>query len=601
MNSNQSHQNNYDPHAEYSGKFILRRNDLNREKSLSRRFWILRRIDFALIAVSIVLAFDGWISPLWIIPFVAIFIILMALHQRVLDAIKRLERSIKFYQRGIERLEDRWSGKGSKGEKYLDNKHSFAEDLDLFGEGSLFDLISSARTKTGEDCLAGWLLEPAEIPEIRARQEAIEELRMRTDLREDLYTLGEEVESGVRTDILTNWAGSKPIFTSIVMPVSAAIIGALTLAAVILWFGFGYRMAALAALIVELIFYAIYRARVAKVISSVEQPGRELELLAKILGRIECEQFSSEKLMSLRQTLETGNAPPSVQIARLARLIQILDSIRNQFFAPIAFVLAIVPQLAFGIDRWRQKSGAGIPQWIEAIGEIEALCSLAGYAYEHPQDKFPEIVESGPCFEGEQIGHPLIQESKCIRNDVKLGKEPQMLIISGSNMSGKSTLMRTVGVNVVLALAGAPVKARQLRLSPLAIGSSMHILDSIQAGASRFYAEISRLRQILDLTNGRLPLLFLLDEILSGTNSHDRRIGAEAVVKTLVERGAIGLITTHDLALTHIADPLGNKAINVHFEDRIEDGKIIFDYTMRDGIVQRSNALELMRSVGLDV
>jgi DNA mismatch repair ATPase MutS len=175
------------------------------------------------------------------------------------------------------------------------------------------------------------------------------------------------------------------------------------------------------------------------------------------------------------------------------------------------------------------------------------------------------------------------------------------MIVSGSNMSGKSTLLRTVGVNTVLALAGAPVRAKGLRLSPLQVGASIRIQDSLQAGASRFYAEITRLRQIVELTNGERPVLFLLDEILHGTNSHDRQIGAERVVGGLLARGAIGLITTHDLALARIADELDTRAANVHFEDHLEDGQMRFDYLLRPGVVQRSNALELMRSVGLEV
>jgi DNA mismatch repair ATPase MutS len=176
-----------------------------------------------------------------------------------------------------------------------------------------------------------------------------------------------------------------------------------------------------------------------------------------------------------------------------------------------------------------------------------------------------------------------------------------VLIVSGSNMSGKSTLLRTVGTNTALALAGAPVRARSLRLSPLRVGASIRVQDSLQAGASRFYAEITRLRQIVGLTEGTLPVLFLLDEILHGTNSHDRRIGAEGVVRGLLERNAIGLITTHDLALARIAESLAPRAANVHFEDHLEDGKMTFDYRLRPGTVQRSNALELMRSVGLEV
>lgn len=235
------------------------------------------------------------------------------------------------------------------------------------------------------------------------------------------------------------------------------------------------------------------------------------------------------------------------------------------------------------------------------MGELEALGSLAGYSYEHPQDPFPELAEGEGCFEGEGLGHPLIPEARNVRTDLRLSREPCVLIISGSNMSGKSTLLRTVGTNTVMALAGAPVRARRLRLSAMEVGASIRIQDSLQAGASRFYAEITRLRQIVELTKGGLPVLFLLDEILHGTNSHDRVIGAEGVVRGLIERGAIGMVTTHDLALARIADELAPLAANVHFEDHLEDGKITFDYHLRPGVVQRSNALELMRSVGLEV
>jgi DNA mismatch repair ATPase MutS len=204
-------------------------------------------------------------------------------------------------------------------------------------------------------------------------------------------------------------------------------------------------------------------------------------------------------------------------------------------------------------------------------------------------------------FEGVAIGHPLLPADRCVRNDVKLVGDQQLLIVSGSNMSGKSTLLRTIGTNTVLGLSGAPVCAQHLRISPLAIGASIRLQDSLQEGSSRFYAEILRLRQIADLSQGELPALFLLDEILHGTNSHDRGIGAEAVLRNLLENGAIGLITTHDLALTQVAEVLAPRAVNVHFQDHLEDGEIAFDYRMHDGIVAKSNALELMRAVGLEV
>jgi len=241
-----------------------------------------------------------------------------------------------------------------------------------------------------------------------------------------------------------------------------------------------------------------------------------------------------------------------------------------------------------------------LEDWLHAIGEFEALCCLAGYAYEHPSDPFPELAEEGVRFEGVGLSHPMIPDSRAVPNDVSLGDSGRVWIVSGSNMSGKSTLLRTVGVNAVLAMAGAPVRAESLRISRVQIGASIRTLDSLLGGVSRFYAEVLRLRQIVEMADSG-PLLFLLDEILHGTNSHDRLIGAEAVVRTLVEKGAIGLVTTHDLALARIADDQTVRAKNVHFQDHLENGEMRFDYRLQSGVVTKSNALELMRSVGLDV
>lgn len=593
-----------DPRTEYTQRLTSRQTALETEQQQSRKLWIARRIVFAVFAVLGVLAFDGHVSWWWLALPVSAFIALMVIHQSVLGEIERLTRAAKFYERGLARIDDNWAGTGETGELFADKLHPYAEDLDLFGKGSLFELLSTARTRAGEAKLAAWLKSPADVAEIRARQSAVEELRLRLDLREDLALLGAEIRAGVHTEEVEAWGNAAPVFSMKQIRVLAAftaITGLLTIAAVVVWITFGVRLPALAAIVFVLFFYARYSSLSAKIISAVERPSRDLNLLAEVLARLEREPFASPKLAALRARLDTEGLPPSKQIARLSKLIEILGWTKNQFFAPLAFLLLLPAQIAVAIERWRQTTGVHIGEWLDTVAEIEALNSLASFAYERPNNPFPELVETEACFDGEAIGHPLIAASRCIRNDVRLNSRHQLLIVSGSNMSGKSTLMRTVGVNVVLALAGAPVCANRLRVSPLNIGASIHILDSLQTGASRFYAEITRLKQIVELTNEQLPLLFLLDEILSGTNSHDRRIGAEAVVRSLVKRGAIGLVTTHDLALTRIADSLDEHAGNVHFEDRLENGKMIFDYRMQPGVVQRSNALELMRAVGIEV
>jgi DNA mismatch repair ATPase MutS len=336
--------------------------------------------------------------------------------------------------------------------------------------------------------------------------------------------------------------------------------------------------------------------RVQRVIGAVERRERAVALLGSLLSRLERERFQSPRLVKLHDALNTAGEPASRSIERLRRLVALLEARRNQFFMPIAALLLWTTHLAFAIERWRRLSGAHITQWIETVAELEALLSLAAFAFEHPAFVRPEIVEGDATFDATAVAHPLIPADRRIANDVSLGGELRLLIVSGSNMSGKSTMLRTIGVNAVLALAGAPVCAERLRLAPMAIGASIRIHDSLSEGASRFYAEITRIRDIVQM---QPPLLFLLDELLAGTNSHDRRIGAEAVIRGLVERGAVGLATTHDLALAAIADALGTRAANVHFEDHIEGDRVMFDYRMRPGVVTKSNALALMRAVGL--
>ncbi|MEO8070308.1 MAG: mismatch repair protein, partial [Acidobacteriota bacterium] len=344
-----------------------------------------------------------------------------------------------------------------------------------------------------------------------------------------------------------------------------------------------------------------FRVRTAAIFQEVDDAAGDLGLLAGLVGRIEAERFTAARLAALREALDVDGEPPSRCIARLNALTNLVDS-RDHFLVRLIGPLLLWDvHLAYAIERWRRTSGPAMRRWLVAIGEMEALSSLAGYRYEHPDDVFPDLRDGAPCFDADGLGHPLLADAVTVRNDVRLSGERRVLVVSGSNMSGKSTLLRTVGVNAVLAQAGAPVRARRLRLTPLTIGASIRVGDSLQAGVSRFYAEITRLGLIMARAGGAPPVLFLIDELLHGTNSHDRRIGAEAIVRGLVERGAIGLVTTHDLALAAVADALDARGANVHFEDVLEDGRMRFDYRMWPGVVQKSNALALMRAVGLDV
>ena len=335
---------------------------------------------------------------------------------------------------------------------------------------------------------------------------------------------------------------------------------------------------------------------------SLEGVAGQLGSLARILEIIENYQYQSPWLRTLQEDLKgkSGSDPatPSEKIHGLQRRLEWLDSARNFFFAPAAFLLLWRMQCSWSLQAWMARHQPELDGWLVCAGNFEALVAVSAYAFEHPGDTWPRWQEARGL-KGVGLGHPLLPASSGVRNDLLLDEELRLYLISGSNMSGKSTLLRTVGLNVVLAQAGAPVRARRLSLSRLAVGASLRIVDSLPGGISHFYAEVRRLRQLRQLSQQELPALLLLDEIFHGTNSHDRRIGAQALLRRFVDEGAFVLVTTHDLALTRLAEDLGSLACNVHFEDQVEEGQMVFDYRLRPGIAGKGNALRILAAEGL--
>lgn len=537
-------------------------------------------------------------SPWWLAVPAIVFVGLIRWHDRVDARAARAARLVEYYQRAQARLRGEWIGTGATGEAYVPEGHVYAADLDCVGRGSVFELLCSARTQAGERVLAAWLLSPATRDEILARQQAAAELRAHVDLREALALAGDELRAAVDTSWLVRWGSQADAAPS-------ALLRAVPVAVVVLLFAalvISPTPAVLAPILLLHIGTSItLHRRTGHLIATIERPARDLRTLADVLAVIEQASFKAPRLQALAAALVVDGRPPSAQIKHLGRLVDLLDARRNQLFIPFALVLLWTQQLGLALAAWRARCGGAIDRWVMAVGELEALLSLARHAYEHPSDPFPEIVDAGPLFDGVAVAHPLLPVSQAVPNDLSLDATRQSLVVSGSNMSGKSTMLRTVGTNVVLALAGGTVRAERLRLSPLTIGASIRVTDSLLDGHSRFYAEILRLRDVVARASTSPPTLFLLDEILHGTNSHDRCIGAEAVVRSLLKRGAIGLVTTHDLALATVADALAPAVGNVHFADELDEGSLRFDYRMRPGVVTHSNALALMRAVGLDV
>ena len=533
----------------------------------------------------------------------AAFVWLVARHARSAREKRDAQRRIDLYRTGLARLDGTWAGMGADGARFADPAHPYCDHLDVFGKGSLFQLISVARTPQGEARLADWLKHPATPDEIRARQAAVAELRPEWGLREDVALLGDDASTATGLAGLPAWGEAPAVLTQSWIRPAAWLLPLPTIAAIVGWLGgvtSGWWIA-VAFIVSRAAMRGAMRA-VGEVLAAVEAPARDLELLRGLLARIEACSFESPGLRRVSKELRVEGAPASERIDTLAKRIAFGDARRNQFFTPFALALLWEVHAALVLEDWRVRCGPHLREWIDALAQFEALASLAGYSAEHPSDAFPTIVADGPQLIAESAAHPLLLRSRAVSNDITIDATRRVYVVSGSNMSGKSTMLRTVGTNIVLALAGAPVCAKSLTVSPVIVGASIHVHDSLLDGESRFYAEVARIGRIVTLgKDGERPLLFLLDEIFHGTNSADRRTGAAAVVRALLDGGAAGLLTTHDLELARLTEDLDAHVVNVHFEDQFENGRMSFDYRMRPGVVERSNALALMRAVGLDV
>ncbi len=422
----------------------------------------------------------------------------------------------------------------------------------MFGRGSLFQLLCSARTHVGREALANWMKTPASRDEVLARRGAVEELSGRRALIESVASAGTSTVSDCRPGTFRDWVAQMsacprfPSWAPIVAFVLALVLVTLPffywtshLSLQNLWVSIGGVLALEAALA------AIFSKQVRSILESVHSPSAELPVICELLEIVEREQFSSPKLVALVNHLKGENPPLQTRCAALSVSFDFLRSATSRCSWQHRGASRGRLRSSMAVDRWHRDHGSDLLEWIAVLGEFEALLSLAAYAREHPQDVFPDIVESGPLFDAEGLGHPLLDESICVRNEVRL-EDVRFLIVSGSNMSGKSTFLRAIGLNAVLARMGAPVRCAKLRLSPLTVAAAIRVQDSLVDGRSHFFAEMQRLRQMID-NAGEGPVLFLADEIMNGTNSHDRRIAAEWVVRALMARNAIGLVTTCDL------------------------------------------------------
>jgi len=585
----------------------------------------LRGLSFGTAAIALVLGTLGGQSGAMPVAAVAAlgFVGFVLWHSRVIAAEDDALRMARVNLDARARVCERWHSLPDDGARFASDEHPYSSDLDLFGKGSVYQRVNVAHTRFGQRALARFLTEPAEPNVIRLRQEAARALAPLLEARQRLEALAiavVEPPPGLAADgrpaskrkqteppdpePLLRWAEGEPWLSGrTALVVLSYALPLATLAAMLGTHFFGWPAAAWTVpFAAGLLVVAAVRGEADRVFGAVSSTRGAFLRYGPMFELLEQLELGSALLAELRQGLLSTDVAPSVAMRRFDRIVEWFELRHNGLVHPFAnFFLLWDAHCLLRLEAWQRSAGRSARKWFEALGEVEALCAFAGLAFDEPGFAWPDIVRGPPRFEARALGHPLLPATGRVVNDVSLPGPGRALLVTGSNMSGKSTLLRAMGTNAVLALAGAPVCAAALTLSPLVVRTSLKISDSLARGVSHFYAEVARLKGVVDATHGDTPVLFLLDEILHGTNSHERQIGARWVLAELIRRGAIGVVSTHDIGLCALPDELMAHVEQCHFREVVQDGRMSFDYRLRPGPVSGGNALRLMRLVGLAV
>ena len=595
------------PNQTYTERRAAAEAELKRLDGISARYANLRALVFTAGAVVAgLILFKRLPSQWWwaVGAALAVYALLAVLHHQVFLREERQRLYVKLNERGLARLTRGWHDFAERGERFLTGSHLYAADLDVFGQGSVFQLMNETATRAGEERLAAWLSWPAQAEEVRARQGAARELMPRVEFRQDVCVEARTVaKEKADPGLFIQWAESGPSLASIrwARPV-AVVLPLVTLTLYVLgrmevlprglwWLG----------LLAQLGVVWATRSTLRQMEEKMSAGEHGFVRYAPVFERVERERFEHPELRRVQAGLQHEGEPPvSTHLKRFSWLYSFVEFKRHQFH-PIVHLFTLWDVHAlFALEKWREKHGARVRGWFEALAELEALSCLAGLAFDRPGFLWPTVEGDGPRVKAVGVGHPLLDNP--VLNDVELPGPGSALLLTGSNMSGKTTLLRALGLNAVLALAGAPVCAKAFSLSPLQVLTSMRVKDSLERGVSYFYAEVQRIKAVLDAAvAAKGQAMFLLDEILLGTNTRERQIASREVLKLLLATGACGGVTTHDLSLANLAEEYGGKVVNMHFRDHLENGKMVFDYQLRPGVVDTTNALRVLRMAGVPV
>ena len=491
------------------------------------------------------------------------------------------------------------------GNEFTDPTHFYANDLDIFGKASLYQYINRTTSQMGGSALAKWLLAPAGAAIIEQRQTAVKELTTKPEYRQQLQALGKEkkIQTATQSRLQEWFAGSNNFITHKLWLVFQYLIPAVVVTFLLLnIFDIVNNYARNYCLLAAAIIAGFIFKRVTPLHQQVSKIADELGVLADSIKTIEQEKFASPLLQQLQAQFVQKNNSASTQLKELQKILERLDLRYNPVvFIPLDIILQWDLQQAIALEKWKQRNANTVLEWFTALGEIEALNSFATVAFNHPDWCYPTLQQQHFFIEGKTIGHPLINVAKRVNNDITITNCGEVMLITGSNMAGKSTYLRSIGVNVVLAMAGAPVCANKFSLSPVTIISSMRISDNLEESTSTFYAELKKLKTIIDKVNAGEKIFILLDEILRGTNSLDRHTGSEALIKQMIKHKAACIIATHDIELAKLQQTYPQNILNYHFDVQVSNEELYFDYLLKEGICTSLNASILMKKIGIEL
>ena len=543
--------------------------------------------------------FIYYILPIYIL----LFIYLVVKHNRLKDHHKYLYIYHEINEKALERFNGNWNKFKDTGLEFQEDHHPFSGDLDIFGQGSLFQYINTTTTYMGRQTLKKYLTEPSKnMEQINKRQEAVAELADKLAFRQRLTAEGliTPDRSDDNEDLYDFFKTKVEIYTKPWLIIGVRLFPVISIGFILLYFLeiVSYRIPFLTVLIQILIFRYQLKVR-SNILDLVYKHEDGIKTYSKILYQIEKNHFKSNYLIELKDRLQDGsNTKAFEQIKRLGRIADQISNRSNIYFIPINVITLWDYQCMVALEDWKNQSGSLIETWLDTIGTFEALSSLANLRYDHPDWCFPKIVDQPYYIMAKDMGHPLITEDR-VCNDFKIEDPTKVLLITGSNMSGKSTYLRTAGINMVLAYAGAPVCAKEFYCNIFSIYTCMRVSDNLEKNTSSFYAELLRIKKIVDESKIN-NVFFLLDEVFKGTNSQDRHEGAKLLIKKLLDNKAIGLVSTHDLELGVLEKESDNKIKNYHFKEYYENNEIFFDYRLNQGVSNTKNALYLIGMIGID-